>query len=93
MLSPEQIADAANRLYRAEKDQTQIRALTMSFDLDMDDAYAIQKAWIDRRLGDGEKVIGYKIGLTSRTMQVAMNITTLTMVSSQMQCCSPISVK
>ncbi len=37
MLSPEQIADAANRLYRAEKDQTQIRALTMSFDLDMDD--------------------------------------------------------
>ena len=76
MLSPEQIADAANRLYRAEKDQTQIRALTMSFDLDMDDAYAIQKAWIDRRLGDGEKVIGYKIGLTSRTMQVAMNITT-----------------
>ena len=76
MISQEQIIDAADRLYRAEKDQEQIPALTMSFDMDMADAYAIQKSWIDRRMEDGEKVIGYKIGLTSRTMQLAMNIST-----------------
>ena len=76
MLTQQEIADAADRLYQAEKNREQIKALTMSFDMDMDDAYAIQKAWIDRRLADGEKVVGYKIGLTSRTMQVAMNIDT-----------------
>lgn len=76
MLSKEQIEDAANRLYQAEKTQQQIRALTLSFDMDMEDAYAVQKTWVDRKLKDGEKVIGYKIGLTSRTMQLAMNIDT-----------------
>ena len=76
MLTQQQITVAADRLYQAEKEHEQIKALTMSFNMDMDDAYAIQKAWIDRRLQDGEKIIGYKIGLTSRTMQVAMNINT-----------------
>ena len=76
MLTRQQITVAADRLYQAEKEHEQIKALTMSFNMDMDDAYAIQKAWIDRRLKDGEKIIGYKIGLTSRTMQVAMNINT-----------------
>ena len=76
MLTQQQITVAADRLYQAEKEHEQIKALTMSFNMDMDDAYAIQKAWIDRRLKDGEKIIGYKIGLTSRTMQVAMNINT-----------------
>jgi 2-oxo-hept-3-ene-1,7-dioate hydratase len=76
MLTQAQIEDASNRLYQAEKTQQQIRALTLSFDMDMEDAYAIQKHWVDRKLEDGEKVIGYKIGLTSRTMQLAMNIDT-----------------
>ncbi len=76
MLTQTQIEDASNRLYQAEKTQQQIRALTLSFDMDMEDAYAIQKHWVDRKLEDGEKVIGYKIGLTSRTMQLAMNIDT-----------------
>jgi 2-oxo-hept-3-ene-1,7-dioate hydratase len=76
MLSAEQVAEAATRLYRAEKDRRQIRALSLAFDLDMDDAYAIQQRWIEQRLADGERVIGYKIGLTSRAMQLAMNIDT-----------------
>ena len=56
MLSKAQIEDAANRLYQAEKTQQQIRALTLSFDMDMEDAYAVQKTWVDRKLEDGEKV-------------------------------------
>ena len=76
MLSADQVADAADRLYRAEKERVQIRALTQSFSMDMDDAYAVQKGWVDRKIADGEKVIGYKIGLTSKSMQLAMNIDT-----------------
>lgn len=44
--------------------------------MDMEDAYAIQKAWVERKLADGQTISGYKIGLTSRAMQIAMNIET-----------------
>lgn len=76
MLTAAQIADAANRLYQAEKRRGQIRALTLDFDMDMEDAYAVQSAWLERRLADGESIIGYKIGLTSKAMQLAMDIDT-----------------
>ncbi len=38
----------------------------------MDDAYAIQKAFIARRVAQGCKVRGYKVGLTSKVMQESM---------------------
>ena len=74
MLTPEQIAEAADRLYQAEKSRAQIPALTLSYDMDMDDAYAVQKAWVGRKIEEGAEIIGYKIGLTSRAMQMAVNI-------------------
>lgn len=74
MLSEEQITLSANRLYEAEKKCIQIRALTMDYDLDMDDAYAIQKIWVDRKIAEGASVLGYKIGLTSKAMQAAVHI-------------------
>ena len=77
MLSPEQVAEAAQRLYEAEQACIQVPALSQSFpDMDMDDAYAIQANWVQRKVEDGRKVVGYKIGLTSRAMQMAMNIDT-----------------
>jgi len=77
MLSTEDIAAAANQLYEAEKNRVQIAPLTLNHpEMDMDDAYAVQKAWVDRKIADGRKVTGYKIGLTSRAMQMAMNIDT-----------------
>jgi len=77
MLSANDIAAAATQLYEAEKNRVQITPLTLNYaDMDMDDAYAIQKAWVDRKIADGRKVTGYKIGLTSRAMQMAMNIDT-----------------
>ncbi|MEH6516842.1 MAG: 2-oxo-hepta-3-ene-1,7-dioic acid hydratase [Halioglobus sp.] len=77
MLSEDQIADAAQRLYHAEKAQVQMPALTLSYpDMDMDDAYRVQKSWVDRKVADGQKVVGYKIGLTSRAMQMAVKIDT-----------------
>ena len=76
-LSTDNIAAAANALYEAEMRREQIAPLTLNHpSMDMDDAYAIQKAWVDRKVADGRKVTGYKIGLTSRAMQMAMKIDT-----------------
>lgn len=43
-------------------------------DITLEDAYAIQAAWIDLQVADGAVIRGHKIGLTSRAMQMAMNI-------------------
>ncbi len=76
-LSSETIQAAAKQLYDAEKQRTQISPLTLSYpDMNLDDAYAVQRAWVDRKIADGESITGYKIGLTSRAMQMAMNINT-----------------
>ncbi|MEM9529996.1 MAG: 2-oxo-hept-4-ene-1,7-dioate hydratase [Pseudomonadota bacterium] len=76
-LSEAQIQQAAAQLYHAEQEQIQIRPLTTALpDMDIDDAYAVQKAWVDRKIADGRRITGYKIGLTSRAMQQAMNIST-----------------
>jgi 2-oxo-hept-3-ene-1,7-dioate hydratase len=42
----------------------------------LDDAYAVQGALVARKIAAGRKPIGWKIGLTSRAMQQALNITT-----------------
>ena len=39
------------------------------------DAYAVQRAWVARKLGAGRRIVGHKIGLTSRAMQLASQIT------------------
>lgn len=77
MLTEQDIAAAANALHEAEKNRRQIAPLTLSHPgMNMDDAYAVQKAWVDRKVAEGRQVTGYKIGLTSRAMQMAMNIDT-----------------
>ncbi|MBT8446860.1 MAG: 2-oxo-hepta-3-ene-1,7-dioic acid hydratase [Gammaproteobacteria bacterium] len=75
MLKPEEIERAADALYEAERERRQIAALTLAHpDMTMDDAYAVQKRWVERKIADGRQVVGYKIGLTSRAMQMAVNI-------------------
>lgn len=77
MLSDQDVRTAANALYDAERNCRQVAPLTLAYpDMDMDDAYAIQRAWVDRKLSEGRTVTGYKIGLTSRAMQMAMKIDT-----------------
>lgn len=61
----------------AERTGVQIRQTTAQYpELDIDDAYIIQNAWKDLKLSRGERMVGHKIGLTSRAMQQAMHITT-----------------
>ena len=53
----------------------QIDPLTLRHpDMNIEDAYAVQHAWVERKIAAGRRVIGYKIGLTSRAMQSAMHI-------------------
>ncbi len=75
MLSKADIKKAADDLYEAEQGRRQIDPITLSHpDMTMDEAYAIQKQGIDRKVAEGRRVVGYKIGLTSRAMQETMKI-------------------
>ncbi|MDD9908458.1 MAG: 2-oxo-hepta-3-ene-1,7-dioic acid hydratase [Ahrensia sp.] len=74
-LSQTQIDAAAEDLFQAERDRTQIGLLSKRFEgLDMDGAYAIQDALVARKLADGRHITGWKIGLTSKAMQSALGI-------------------
>jgi len=78
MLSTQQIQSAADDLYNAERNRQQIDPITLTYpDMSMDDAYAVQSAWVNRKIvSDGRSVVGYKIGLTSKAMQRVMRIDT-----------------
>jgi 2-oxo-hept-3-ene-1,7-dioate hydratase len=74
-MTPGDHARAAADLIRAEQTGTQIGLLTRAHpEMGMDDAYAIQSAILEAKLAAGRRVIGWKIGLTSKAMQSALNI-------------------
>ena len=74
-MTPADHAQAAADLLTAEQSGKQIDLLSVLHpDITMDDAYAVQNAIYDAKLGAGQKVIGWKIGLTSKAMQYALNI-------------------
>ncbi len=76
-MSPEEVRLEAALLDEAEIGRYQVRQTTSVFpDMTMDDAYGVQAAWLQRKLGRGETLVGHKIGLTSRAMQAAMRIET-----------------
>jgi len=75
MLSQELIEATARRLHEAEKSRQQIRQISLDHpEITIPDAYAIQKAWVQMKLAEGRKVVGHKIGLTSRAMQMSSQI-------------------
>ena len=76
-ITDEEIRAEAQLLDTAERERRQVRQTTGVYPhMTIDEAYRVQAAWLDIRRGRGEKVIGHKIGLTSRAMQQAMNIDT-----------------
>ena len=69
-------ARIAERLDEAERTRTATRQISSEYPaMTIEDAYAVQRAWVERKLARGRSVIGHKIGLTSRAMQRASNIT------------------
>ncbi|WP_343731888.1 2-oxo-hept-4-ene-1,7-dioate hydratase [Duganella sp.] len=75
MLDQTIINDAARRLHLAERTRLPVRQISLDHpDITIADAYAIQRAWIKLKLGEGRRIIGHKIGLTSRAMQMSSQI-------------------
>jgi 2-oxo-hept-3-ene-1,7-dioate hydratase len=76
MLAPDVISALAKKLYEARKSRVQLRHFSKEYpQMTIDDGYAIQQEWVKLELADGRTIKGRKIGLTSRAMQQASQIT------------------
>src|ERR1700693_1234722 len=76
MLPTETIRLLAQRLYDARKSRIQLRHFSLQHrDMTIEDGYAIQSEWVRMEVADGRSIKGRKIGLTSRAMQQASQIT------------------
>lgn len=62
--------EIAEALREAHRTGTPIPRLTATYpDMDVEDAYRVQEIFIARRLAEGARIKGYKVGLTSKAMQ------------------------
>ncbi|MEQ8858962.1 MAG: 2-oxo-hepta-3-ene-1,7-dioic acid hydratase [Pseudomonadales bacterium] len=69
------IEAAATALYEAEQNRVQVRPTSALYPgMTLGDAYRVQNAVLERKLARGRRIVGRKIGLTSRAMQRAMHI-------------------
>lgn len=76
ILSEAEIAAFAAELDQAEQSRQQIRQFTARHpEMSIADGYSISKRWVDLKLASGRKIVGHKIGLTSRAMQQSAGIT------------------
>ena len=74
-MTPDEIDQAAAALFEADATGVQTGLLSVAHPgITMDDAYAVQSALVSRKLAAGRRVVGWKIGLTSRAMQQALGI-------------------
>jgi 2-oxopent-4-enoate/cis-2-oxohex-4-enoate hydratase len=63
------------KLYRALRDRSPVSPLIKTDDsLTIDDAYAISLAFLSHRRKDGERVVGKKIGVTSKAVQDMLGV-------------------
>ena len=76
MLTEAERRSAADDLLRAEKERRPIAQLSKTFpNIEIGDAYRIQDIWMQERIAAGARMVGHKIGLTSRAMQQASKMT------------------
>ncbi|TDU32590.1 2-oxopent-4-enoate/cis-2-oxohex-4-enoate hydratase [Panacagrimonas perspica] len=74
-MNPEKITQYGDALYQALQDRKPIAPLTdREPDITIEDAYRIQLRMIDRRLQQGETIIGKKIGVTSKAVQNMLKV-------------------
>lgn len=76
MLNAEQRQAAADSLLQAEQTRVIVKQLSQTYpDMEIEDAYDVQRRWADGRIAKGATIVGRKIGLTSRAMQMASKMT------------------
>ncbi|GAB6939476.1 fumarylacetoacetate hydrolase family protein [Isoptericola variabilis] len=70
------VVAVADELAEAERTRTPVPLLTARHEgMTVADAYAVQRTWRERGEARGRRVVGHKIGLTSKAMQAATGIT------------------
>lgn len=75
MLDTAQIDALARELQRAQDTRTPLEQFSRRFPgMTLEDGYRISRAWVRQQIEAGARVIGHKIGLTSRAMQLASQI-------------------
>lgn len=76
MLTEQQRQDAADAILRAGQTRTVCPQPSKTWPgMTLEDAYDVQRRWAEARTRGGAKIIGRKIGLTSRAMQQASKMT------------------
>lgn len=71
----ESIQKAADALYEARRDQRQIARISDTFDIHTEnDAYSVARINVARALESGQRIVGRKIGLTSRAVQQQLGV-------------------
>jgi 2-oxo-hept-3-ene-1,7-dioate hydratase len=93
MFSPELIQQLAAELQQAQDTRTQLEHFSKRFPgMTIEDGYRVSRAWVALQLAAGRKLIGHKIGLTSRAMQQASQIDEPdygTLLDSMLFICTP----
>lgn len=74
MIPAIEIENLARRIDDAQTGRTETPSLAGSTAFDIDDAYAIQSALVARREARGERVIGVKLGFTSKAKMAQMRV-------------------
>ena len=75
MFSEELTAQLAAELDQSERTRVQVEHFSKRYPgMTIEDGYAVSRAWMKLKAAQGRSVIGHKIGLTSRAMQISSQI-------------------
>lgn len=76
MLTEEERRRTADAILRAEREGKPIVQPSLTYPaMEIEDAYRVQDLWAQARIDAGARMVGHKIGLTSRAMQMASKMT------------------
>jgi 2-oxo-hept-3-ene-1,7-dioate hydratase len=75
MLDETLILQLAAELEQAQKDRVAVEQFSKRYpQMSIEDGYRVGRAWVAMQIAAGAQVIGHKIGLTSRAMQISSQI-------------------
>lgn len=75
MTTPSNIEQAAAALFRARLERKPIARVSETYGIaGLDDAYAVAECVTQQRLGRGRRVVGMKVGLTSKSVQQQLGV-------------------
>ena len=75
MFDQDLIQKLAAELHESEQSRVQVEHFSRRYPgMTVEDGYAISRAWVARKIAEGRKPMGHKIGLTSRAMQISSQI-------------------